>query len=270
MRNDSKGRDIFYGVVAVATLIVAIIGATLAYFSVTASSNEGAINATADRVSITYLDGQKVSAQADKLIPATFDIMKTVYETRFYGAEEGELTEEDFDGTNACVDSNGKQVCSAYRFSISSEGTPREITAVLANEHNGFTYLSYALYDVVNREWISLTADGKKYAGLNNCSNENDSTEDDCFSINPKVYGTTATQSLFGYTIDPGTGAAKIKSNSIGTETATYELIIFIEENNENQNVDQGQNYRGTIYVEVVGSNSTVSGYIDPNDDDFK
>ena len=96
MGNDNRGRDIFYGVVAVATLIVAIIGATLAYFSVTASSNEVAINATADRVSIDYLDGSQVTAQADKLIPAKFDIVKEVYETRFYNGEEGELTEDDF------------------------------------------------------------------------------------------------------------------------------------------------------------------------------
>ena len=70
MKNDTKGRDIFFGVVALATLIVAIIGATLAYFSITASSNEGAINATAAVVSIEYNDGQLVTAQADKLIPA--------------------------------------------------------------------------------------------------------------------------------------------------------------------------------------------------------
>ena len=43
--NDSKSRDIFYGVVAIATLIVAVIGATLAYFSITANSAEGAVNA---------------------------------------------------------------------------------------------------------------------------------------------------------------------------------------------------------------------------------
>ena len=58
MNTDNKGRDIFYGIVAIATLIVAIIGATLAYFSVTASSNEGAVNATAKVISIEYSDGQ--------------------------------------------------------------------------------------------------------------------------------------------------------------------------------------------------------------------
>ena len=74
--SDNKSRDIFYGVVAIATLIVAILGATLAYFSITAKSNEGAVNAKADVVSISYNDSQQVSANADKLIPSSLDIVK--------------------------------------------------------------------------------------------------------------------------------------------------------------------------------------------------
>ena len=81
MKNEVKGRDIFYGVVALATLIVAIIGATLAYFSIVTSSSEGAINATAAVVTIDYKDGQQVTAQADKLVPASLAIVKKSYET---------------------------------------------------------------------------------------------------------------------------------------------------------------------------------------------
>ncbi len=78
--NDNKSRDIFYGVVAVATLIVALIGATLAYFSMNASSNEGAVNAKAAVVSIDYKDGQDLLMQAENLIPSAFDVVKTIYE----------------------------------------------------------------------------------------------------------------------------------------------------------------------------------------------
>ena len=78
--NDNKSRDIFYGVVAVATLIVAIVGATLAYFSISAGSNEGAVSAKAAVVSVNYTDGIDVIAQAKKLIPSRFDIMQFFYE----------------------------------------------------------------------------------------------------------------------------------------------------------------------------------------------
>ena len=44
---NNNGRGIFYGVIGVATLVVAIIGATFAYFSASITSNGiGAINST--------------------------------------------------------------------------------------------------------------------------------------------------------------------------------------------------------------------------------
>ena len=46
-REDKKGNGLFLGIVGVATLIVAIIGASFAYFSIQASSEEGAVNLTA-------------------------------------------------------------------------------------------------------------------------------------------------------------------------------------------------------------------------------
>ena len=42
-----KGNEIFLGVVGVATLLVAIVGATFAYFSATTNSDEGAVQAAA-------------------------------------------------------------------------------------------------------------------------------------------------------------------------------------------------------------------------------
>ena len=47
MEDNRKGNGIFLGIVGVATLIVAIIGASFAYFSAQASSAEGAVNLTA-------------------------------------------------------------------------------------------------------------------------------------------------------------------------------------------------------------------------------
>ena len=41
--NHNNGRGIFYGVIGVATLVVAIIGATFAYFSASAQSGAGDI-----------------------------------------------------------------------------------------------------------------------------------------------------------------------------------------------------------------------------------
>ena len=45
-RNEN-GRGIFYGVIGVATLVVAMIGATFAYFSAEATTGNSAMTATA-------------------------------------------------------------------------------------------------------------------------------------------------------------------------------------------------------------------------------
>ena len=76
-----NGRGIFLGVVSVATLIVAIIGATFAYFSASVSTNEGAIagntldvsssaiTITATKLSTSDLGGSLTGALQD-LVPA--------------------------------------------------------------------------------------------------------------------------------------------------------------------------------------------------------
>lgn len=275
LNNDRKGRDIFFGVVALATLIVAIIGATLAYFSITASSNEGAVNATAAVVSIEYNDGQQVTAQADKLIPAEFSVVQTVYEKRFAGASAVENPE---DAANICIDSNGRQVCSAYRFTIKSD-VERSVTATLNNEENGFTYLSYGVYNVTKGAWMPLTDDNDYFLDFKSCSNANNegedaNTEDDCFVQEglQKSYTDNAENSIFGKTIEAGASDPVYKSETISGTTQVYDIVLFIRETNENQNIDQGKSYRGTIIVDVLegGADGQISGYIDPTDETFQ
>ena len=53
-REDKRG--IFFGVIGVLTLIVAIIGASLAYFSINARSRENALTVQAATVKIVYED----------------------------------------------------------------------------------------------------------------------------------------------------------------------------------------------------------------------
>jgi len=260
MSKDGKTKDIFFGIVAIATLIVAIIGATLAYFSITASSNEGAINATAAIVSIEYNDGQQVTAQADQLIPADFEsVVKKSYETYVRDAGEVENIEE---ATNRCIDSNGKQVCSAYRFTVTSD-VERTITATLNNESNGFTYLSYALYDVTNKTWFELTDDGAYDRPISKCNDEGEITCHD-LEAETKTYNDIAVNSIFGNTIDRSSGLPVNKGVEIAADTQVYDLILFIKETNENQNIDQGKQYSGTIIIDVstTDKNGTITGCI--------
>ena len=58
-REDKRG--IFFGVIGVLTLIVAIIGASLAYFSINARSDDDAVIVQAATVQIVYEDGDQVA-----------------------------------------------------------------------------------------------------------------------------------------------------------------------------------------------------------------
>ena len=70
MNENNNGRGLFYGVIGVATLIVAIIGATFAYFSVNASitnnnnmSNSSKVNkmiSSVDRKFCLFFNGNSI------------------------------------------------------------------------------------------------------------------------------------------------------------------------------------------------------------------
>ncbi len=257
--NDNKSRDIFYGVVAVATLIVALVGATLAYFSISASSSEGAVGAKAAVVSIDYNDGQQVSAQADKLIPATEAVAKRVYEKN-----QSSFVDEGTPEFNVCLDDNDQQVCSIYRFTIRSD-VERSFTATLNSESNSFTYLAYAVRDVTNNTWIDLNPDDNTSvtSSISKCGTGEDGVGN-CYTEegNTKTYSTTprAINSVFGYANN-----GSILSKNIANTPQVFDIVIFLKENNQNQNTDQGREYYGTIKVETTetGDNSRITGVVD-------
>ena len=268
MKIDNKGRDIFFGLVALATLIVAIVGATLAYFSVMASSNEGAINATAATVSITYKDGQQVTTQADKLIPIDFDKLQGIYERNIKGLEPKEI--EELSSNNLCVDDSAAeyQVCSVYRFTVKSDNS-REVTARLNSEENGFTYLNYAIYDITNGKWVDLTVNGVQNLSLNKCTNTNNEgdnpvTDDDCATTDEYGQKQYLSNSIFGLTEEDEYASTLLAA---GVEQ-TYDVILFIKNAPFNQNIDQGKNFRGHIVVDVLDgglAGDRIEGFYDEN-----
>ena len=73
MENNRKGNGIFLGIVSVATLVVAIIGATFAYFSATTESNEDAVNLQAYEFNLAMSVSPIYPGSANKIIPFAAD-----------------------------------------------------------------------------------------------------------------------------------------------------------------------------------------------------
>lgn len=115
---NKKGSGIFLGVVSVATLVVAIIGATFAYFSASASSEEGAIGATAYEFNVKVTNIKMIQPEN---VDSLGGIIPMNVNTQVSG--KGMLLYALNDATNKCVDSNNYQVCALYEATLSNGGS---------------------------------------------------------------------------------------------------------------------------------------------------
>lgn len=108
MNENNNGRGLFYGVIGVATLIVAIIGATFAYFSVNASiTNNSDIAGSTVELSDTTITGtltRKTPSTVSMVPLKTEDLQKGI---------TGE-------GGQQCIDENGAKVCDIYTLTINN------------------------------------------------------------------------------------------------------------------------------------------------------
>lgn len=129
---NKRGSGIFLGVVAVATLVVAIIGATFAYFSVTASSDNDAVNFTAYEFNASLsVNPLYPTGNYKGLIPLDPDAeigTNTGKYNLLYAINE----------TNQkCVDDGGYQVCAVYELTFENTGfTPMVLSGTLVTKVN--------------------------------------------------------------------------------------------------------------------------------------
>ncbi len=76
--NNYNSANTFNLVIGIATLLIALLGATFAYFSATATGNENEVTVKSAYVSISYEGGTEI--RASNLIPATEQVALTKYQ----------------------------------------------------------------------------------------------------------------------------------------------------------------------------------------------
>ena len=117
--NKNNGRGIFYGVIGVATLVVAIIGATFAYFtaSATAVNNITGNMATISMdLSITKLVDP---GETSGMIPMSNNMIETAV-----SGKQGSTAK----ANKTCVDDNGNAVCQIYKVTITNKSSATMFT----------------------------------------------------------------------------------------------------------------------------------------------
>lgn len=115
---NNNGKGIFYGVIGVATLIVAIIGATFAYFTATNTSGE-LVTGGAAKAGLTVEVARMTGAsESDKtgnfvMVPQLDKGLSSAIVGRASGTNGG----------TPCIDANGSLVCSIYKILVRNTGT---------------------------------------------------------------------------------------------------------------------------------------------------
>lgn len=108
MEENRKGTGVFYAVVGVATLVVAIIGATFAYFSASATNDTDVAGSTASGASLAIAISRESATGTEKnMIPMlSTDLQKGVTGV----TEKG----------GSCIDANGNTVCQVYKITVTN------------------------------------------------------------------------------------------------------------------------------------------------------
>lgn len=228
---NSKGRGIFLGVVSVATLIVAIIGATFAWFSASVGSGENDVNLTAYQFD-AKLTVERVFPTAEN---ASKKIIPFVPDKVLREGQENETNNMNYalnEATNKCVDSSGYLVCSLYKITVTNNGSDAiELDGSVTTMETGTTLTANG--DL--KAQIISYADGK-YTYTHNLSK--------ALALPNTVRGSGK------LIMDPATltvGATP------GANTAELYVLVWLNDTTENQSSMMGASYKGQFIFSAVG-----------------
>ena len=236
---NSKGRGIFLGVVSVATLIVAIIGATFAWFSASVGSGENDVNLTA------YQFDAKLTVERVFPTPtpenASKKIIPFVPDKVLREGLENETNNMNYalnEATNKCVDSSGYLVCSLYKITVTNNGSDAieldgTVTTIETTPPTEKGTTLTANGDL--KAQIISYADGK-YTYAHNLS---------------KALALPNTVNGSGKLImDPATLTVGATS---GANTAELYVLVWLNDSTENQSSMMGASYKGQFIFSAVG-----------------
>ena len=258
-----KGNEIFLGVVGVATLLVAIIGATFAYFSASAQSGNEAITVQSTVLNLGYSD--VTDELSTNLIPASNDIAlyAGTNETWISG---GEIS-EGYYGQGLCKDDNKNEVCGIYTFTIGNPNftTAMNISGEIVSTKNEFKNIWFAIYDEENKQVVAPTKfeETGKSVKLTNLNQQLVGSSLDTGKTPEKDADSFDSEDPTTYTRVDATGAEitddKVK---IAANRRTYKVVIWVQETDEDQTEDDSGKILTAAIKFSTGSGSGVTGVI--------
>lgn len=234
---NKNGRGIFYGVIGVATLVVAIIGATFAYFTATANTSDTPVTATGGTVSLTATAGD--SKMSTKMIP--LDVENTSFAKGGFVGVADTAT-----GVGDCHDKRGNEICSVFTVTLANpSASSQKIFTTFVPTDNGFTNLYMAIFKGTIANVNASTAGWK------------------VDTASEKPIATAADgELLFSKTKVAATGTMDL-SNKLdqvlaGNGNTTFTILVWIDEIDDVQDADQGKTFSG--YFNFSTASGDVKG----------
>ena len=253
--NNRKGNS-FYAVIGVATLVVAIIGATFAYFSASRVNDTDIQGTTAEAGGLTVVANRITTGTNDSIIPLNLIVNQTDKDTvdQFDKAME-----------NKCKDSLGNNVCDIYEVIVSNLSKTSTVNV------QGKLTLSGSETNTTNMYWTLINADvAKDTTGEQTTYTFNGATAIADFAMVPQAKegfltyaadkepdGLNKAQSLTLYGTD---------NSDAGESSKTFYVLVWLEETGAEQQdedastTEQKRAYKGTITFDAVDANGTKSG----------
>lgn len=272
---NNKGNGIFLGVIGVATLLVAIIGATFAFFGANIASGEAAVSIGSTTLSLGYKDS--TDGLKTNLIPAEDYIADWAAMEQLSAKEVEEYNkeheDEPYDKKLQCIDDNGNEVCGTYTFTIGNPSftTAQDLYGSIKVAKTEMTDLYFSIYDENEVRVVEPTAfstaseegvidlpqlNQKLLASSSDAGKtpEKDAT-DDFDSTDPttytKVNGTCTRTKTGGGTEEYACSNRR-----------TYKMIIWIKETGTNQTAQSGKTFTAGVTFTTASDKSGVTGVI--------
>lgn len=235
---NKNGRGIFYGVIGVATLVVAIIGATFAYFTATANTSATPVTATGGTVSLTATAGDKKNST--NMIP--LDVENPNFaKGGFVGVAETTT------GAGDCHDKRGNEICSVFTVTLANPSdSSQKIFTTFVPTANTFTNLYMAIFKGTIANVNASTAGWK----VDTASEKTIATAQDgeLLFAKTKVAAENTTMDLTN----------KLDQVLAGKGDTTFTILVWIDETGAEQDADQGKTFSG--YFNFSTASGDVKG----------
>ncbi len=243
--NNRKGSGVFYAVVGVATLVVAIIGATFAYFSASATATTPVTGDTLDiagsfAVNVTKLEKTAPQAASDDLVPAKFgDTNDALTSANAVTAVTKALTSK----CEQANENGGYTGCHVWKVTATTGqdlATANLTLNIAAPKGSNWSYVLF-------KSTENLTA-------------LNGTTGTVSLSASANAVGTFSTS---GTTVDMHNGASMSKAaDTEGAVSETYYIMVYLQNTDASQNqgaTDETGTYNGTVTFSAAGGEVTAS-----------